>query len=83
MADDWTTETEALLAAYDARKYAPDNAAIKLLAEFGAPAAEFVPEFRRDEFREALAYRDGACVNLEASRAIHPSKLLRRQDGKP
>lgn len=81
--EQWVTETQALLDAYEALEYAPENASEKLLSEFGATEVRFIPVHRQQEFRDALAYRTGACENLAKSRAVHPSKLNKTQDGTP
>lgn len=38
-----------------------------------------IPVDRRDDFCERVRYWYGGCINLEESRAIHPSKFDRPQ----
>ena len=63
------------LTQYDGEAYAPDDAANTLLREYGVTDVLDVPLGRQASFERSLDYRLEACVNINASRAIHPSKL--------
>lgn len=63
------TDVPAKLQQYALETYAPPNADVTLLKEYGVDNVQDVPEHRREEFEAALDYRLGACVNLNKSTA--------------
>lgn len=67
-------EVPTKLRQYAVSEYAPVNADLTLLAEYGARDLNGVPEARREDFESDLDYRLGACVNLANSKAMRPSK---------
>ena len=68
-------DVPAKLEEYGAMAYAPENAVAALLSAFGAADTKDVASQLREEFEAHLAYRMGACENLENSKAIHPRDL--------
>lgn len=65
-------DVPAKLTQYAALTYAPDNADVTLLSEYGVTDVSDVPAHRREDFEADLDYRLGACQNLEISRAVRP-----------